>query len=271
MKICRKLFSTIFGIAMLAALAVLANAQVTEQAARELASNTGRSELHSTVDFKPDQFLGVQRDEQLEQSLAVAVGGRSGLMFIYKVSPAGYEIRENAVVDHIWMDFDPVFIVVVNPRDGSVYRIRGFGRVESLAEFERLITALRVQVTSPDRAESLADFYRQVNPENIERLTPILRLMELKQAAEQQCETSSFEVGETAFEAWWKRAKHLYAQVPFRQTATPYGKGYLVEWIVLSSAAKGNCGGAPLRARLEVDGNGQVGKLTFRPLANGDR
>jgi hypothetical protein len=132
-------------------------------------------------------------------------------MFIYKVSPAGYEIRENAVVDHIWMDFDPVFIVVVNPRDGSVYRIRGFGRVESLAEFERLITALRVQVTSPDRAESLADFYRQVNPENIERLTPILRLMELKQAAEQQCETSSFEVGETAFEAWWKRAKHLYA------------------------------------------------------------
>src|SRR5580692_13139955 len=106
-----KMFSTIFGMVVLSTLVVLADAQITEQAAREQASNTVRSELHSTVHFKSDQFLGVQRDEELEQSLAVAVGGRTGSRLIYRVSPTGYEIGENTVAYHVWTDIDVVFIV----------------------------------------------------------------------------------------------------------------------------------------------------------------
>ena len=262
----RKLCSTIFGIALLA-LAAWAHAQVSEQAAREQASSAVRTELHSKLNFKPDRFLGMQRDEELEQSLALAVGGRAGL-FIYKVSPTGYEIRENTVVYHAWSDFDVVFIVGVNPADGSTYRIHGFGLAQSLAEFEKLMMALKVRVSNPDQAESFADFYRKVNPENYEAVAPISTLIELKQAAERQCQSgvSSFDADQEAFTTWWKHAKPFYAEASFKQTAAPLSGGYFVEWIVLSSAAKGNCGGAPLRARLEVSSNGHVGKLNFSPL-----
>ncbi len=267
MSIC-KLFSTIFGIVMLLSLTAQANAQMTEQAAREQASNITRSELHSAVHFRADQFLGIQRDEELEQTLAVAVGGQAGLTFIYKVSPEGVELRENAVVYHTWTDVDPLFIVAVNPRDGSAYRIHGFGRGESLAEFERLMTASKMRASSPDQAESLADFYRAVNPENHETLNPILSLLELKQAAERQCQSGakSFGAGENAFTSWWQHAEPLYAALSFQQKAVPHGNGYLVEWIVLSSPSAENCGGAPLRAQLEINSDGQVGKLTFAVL-----
>lgn len=64
----RKLLSTIFELVVLAAPMALANAQMTEQAAREQASNITRAELHSTVHFRADQFLGIQRDEDHLQS-----------------------------------------------------------------------------------------------------------------------------------------------------------------------------------------------------------
>jgi hypothetical protein len=123
-----------------------------------------------------------------------------------------------------------------------------------LAEFEKLTAVLKVQVSSPDQAEALADFYRTVNPGNHEGLTPIVRLIELKQAAERQCQGGgkSFDAGERAFTSWWKRAEPVCATLPFQQKAVPHGSGYLVEWIVLSSPSDENCGGAPLRAQLEI-------------------
>jgi hypothetical protein len=279
----RKLFSTIFGIAVLSTLLMPANAQVTDQAAREQASNIVRSELRTTLNLKPDQFLDVQRDEALEKSLALAVG-RVGSAFIYraspsgdeikgaaKASPSGNEIRENTVVHHIVMDGDPMHIIAVASADGSAYRIHGFGRADSLAEFEKLMTALKVRVASADQAEAIADFYRRVNPGNHEGLAPIVRLMELKQAAERQCQSGvkSFDAGEKAFATWWKRAEPLYGALPFEQKAVPHGGGYLVEWIVLSSPSGENCGGAPLRAQLEISSDGRVGKVTFSPLQPG--
>jgi hypothetical protein len=276
----QKLFSTIFGL-IASASPLFVNAQMTDQAAREQARDVVRSELHSTVNFKADQFLSVQRDEALEQRLAAVVARPpSWPEFIYRVSqegdefkeatkasPTGHEIRENTVVHHIVMDGDPMHIVAISSADGSVYRIHGFGRAESLAEFERLITSLKVRVTSPDQAESLADFYRKVNPENLESLTPISRLIEFKQAAERQCQTSSFDTDQRAFTAWWKHAKPLYTEGSFKQTATPSSGGYFVEWIVLSSGTKGNCGGTPLRVRLQVGSDGHVGEPTFSPVA----
>jgi hypothetical protein len=264
----RRLFSTIFGMVVLSALAAPANAQVTEQAAREQARNAVRSQLH----LKPDQFLGVHRDEELEQLLATTtIGWRAGQVFIYKVSPTGLEIRENAIVDHVATDVDFMRIVAVSSVDGSIFGIHGFGLAESLAEFEKLMTALRVHVASPGQAESLAEFYRKVNPENYENLTPILTLLELKQAAERQCQSglNSFDADQKAFTAWWNHAKPLYAKVSFEQTAVPHGSGYFVEWFILSSAApNGNCGGAPLRVRLEVSSDGHVGKMTFSSVKN---
>jgi len=189
--------------------------------------------------------------------------------FIYRVSPAGYEIKENSVVNHLSVDGDSACIVAVRPADGSTYRIHGFA--DSLAEFNNLMTAAGERVSSPEQAESLADFYRNVNPENFS-LAPILSLIDLKQAAERQCQSgpNSFDADQRAFAAWWVHAKPLYAKVSFHQTATPRGTGYLVEWIVLSSPApRGNCGGAPLRAQLEVSSIGHVGKLAFLPLASG--
>lgn len=264
----RKVFLAILGLVALLVLVQPANAQMTEQAARAQARDIARGELHARVHFKADQFLSVHRDEELEEALAIIVGGQAGLTYIYEVSPEGAEFRENAVVYHVWADVDWVLTVVVNPRDGNTYRIHGFGLSESLDEFQELMVALKLHVTSPDQAESLADFYRKVNPENYRDLAPISSLLELKQAAERQCHngTESFDADEKAFAAWWDHAKLLYAALPFQVTAAPQGSGYVVRWIVLSSASRGNCGGAPLRAGLEVNSDGRVGKLTFSPL-----
>ena len=263
----RRLFSTIFGMVVLSTLVAPAYAQMTDQVAREQARNVVRSQLHLN---RPDQFLGVQRDEGLEQSLAIATfGWRAGSKLIYKVSPTGYEIKENAIAHHFTVDRDYIYIIAVSPADGSIYRIHGFA--DSLAEFEKLMTAAGERVSSPEQAESLADFYRSVTPENISSLTPISSLLDLKQAAERQCQSglSSFDADQEVFATWWKHAKPLYAEVSFKQTATPSRGDYSVEWIVLSSAGKDNCGGAPLRARLEVSPDGHVGKLTFSPLRKG--
>jgi hypothetical protein len=259
----QKLFLPIFGMIMLSSSFVVpANAQATEQDAREQAGKAVRLQLH----LRPDQFLGVQRAEDLEHSLAVAVGRRAGSEFIYRVSPTGYEIKENAIVHHFTVDGDYMYVIGVSPTDGSTYRIHGFA--DSLTEFVKLMTAVAERVSSPEQAESLTDFYRGVNPENLP-LTPIVSLMELKQAAERQCQSGakSFDAGEKAFTAWWKHAEPLYAELPFKQAATPRNGGYFVEWIVLSSPG-GDCGGAPLRARLEVSSDAHVGKVTFTPLKN---
>lgn len=261
----RKLFSTMLGMAVLSMSVVLANAQMTDQAAREQARNAVRSQLH----LKPDQFLGVQRNERLEDLLALAVR-RPGFELIYRVSQAGDEVKENAVVHHIFTDVDPTYIIAVSPADGGIYRIHGF--VDSLIEFEKLTTVAGMRVSSAEQAESVADFYREVNPENLP-LTPISSLIELKQAAERQCQSgrSSFNAGQEAFTTWWKHAKPLYSEVQFKQTVTSRTGGYLVEWIVLSTATKYNCGGAPLRARLEVKSDGHVGSLIFSPLQKPSR
>jgi hypothetical protein len=258
-----RIFWIIFGGAVLSMHVVAsASAQMTENAARQQARDVVRSQLH----FRPDQFLGAQRDENLEQSLAIAaVGWRAGSQFIYKVSPTGYEIKENAIVHHFTVESDYMYIIVVSSAEGGTYRISGFP--DSLAEFEKLMAVAGVKVSSPEQAESVANFYRGVNPENLP-LEPISSLFELKQAAERQCQnrSRSFDTSQTAFNAWWSHGKALYAKSLFRQTVISHSGGYVVEWSALSSAAPGNCGGAPLRARLEIGSDGHVGKLTFSPL-----
>ena len=250
---------TISGALMLSTLALPTSAQVTDAAAREQIRDVVRSRLH----LKPDQFLNVQRDEKLEQLLATVAGRSEGLEVIYQVSQTGDEIKGNVVVHHIFTDADPTYIVAVSPANGGLYRIYGFP--DSLTEFGKLMAATKVKVLSPDQAESVADFYREVNPER-RSMTQISGLLELKQAAERQCQAVPFDPNEEDFEAWWKHAKPLYSGASFKQTAARNDSGYAVEWIVLSSPGAGLCGGAALRARLEVGSDGQVGKLSFVPL-----
>jgi hypothetical protein len=256
MRNLQKLFLAISAASVLSTVAAPTSAQATEQASRDKIRSAVRSKLH----LKADQFLAVQRDEPLEQKLAI-VAGKPGLL-LYRISQAGDEIKEHSLVHHIFTDADPTYIVAVSA-DGGMYRIHGFS--DSGAEFEKLMTATGLKVSSREDAESVADFYRDVNPEN-RPLTPISNLIDLKQAAERQCQTGTFNENERAFDAWWSRAKPLYAGVPFQQKAIESGKGYLVEWVVLSSAAPGMCGGAALRARLEVLSDGHVGTVAFSPL-----
>lgn len=264
MNICKPV-STILGVALLSTLVVLANGQTTDEAARDLARNAVRSELH----LRPDQFIVIHRDEELEQSLAIAtVGWRADSFFIYRVSQTGVEIKEKAIVRHIATDADLMYIIAVSSKDGSTFRIHGFA--DSLAEFNKLMTTSKMNVSSPEQAESLADFYRGVNPENVP-LTPISSLIELKQAAERQCRNGakSFDAGQEAFTTWWNRAKPLYAALSFQENAVRQSSGYVVLWILLSSPAIENCGGSPLRAKLEIGQDGHVGKLIVSPLKKG--
>ena len=254
-----KVFSTICGMAALVIMGSRVNAHVADQAAREQVREAVRSQLH----LEAGKFLEVQRAEMLEQMLAGVVGRPSWSEFIYKISEEGDEIKEHEIVHHIVTDGDPTFTVAINPASGSLNRIQGFP--DSIAEFNKLMKEANVKVLGADQAEAVADFYREVNPQR-RSMTRIAGLLELKQAAEWQCQSVPFDPNEKDFEAWWKRGKPLYASASFKQTAVPSGSGYAVEWIVLSSPGAGLCGGAALRARLEVRSDGQVGDIAFTPL-----
>jgi len=258
------LIPAIFAVTMVSSVTGLANSQISEQAARDKAHNTVLSQAH----FKPNQFLDVRRKESLEHSLSLVVAAPARSVFIYELTTSGDEIVEGGVIHHISMDADFTYIVAVSSADGSIFRIHGFGIDESLAEFEKLMAPLEVRVTRSDQAEAVADFYRKVNPENHEGLTPILRLMDLKQAAERQCQSGSksFDEGEEAFAAWWKHAKSLYEKLAFQQRVASHGNGYLVQWVFLSDSSHENCGGNPLRAQLEISSDGHVGPITFMPF-----
>jgi hypothetical protein len=66
----RKLFLAALAMVMLSALRVPTNAQMNEQSAREKALSVARPKLSY---LRPGQFLGVQRDEGLEQKLSALV------------------------------------------------------------------------------------------------------------------------------------------------------------------------------------------------------
>lgn len=230
-------------------------AQPNEQKSRDDIRRLVRLQLH----LAPDHFLIVQRDEQLEQRLTLERG--KGGVFLYRVSQAGDEIKGNAVVHHIFTDTDPTYIVAVNA-DGSMYRVHGFS--DSGQEFERLLTAVMAKISSPEDAELAADFYREVNPTN-QPLTRISGLLDLKQAAERQCQTVNFDDGERAFDAWWSRAKSLYTAAQFKEAVARSEDGYIVQWIVLSSPSPGMCAGVPVQARLYVGSDGHIRFLGFKP------
>ena len=257
-----KIFPAILGLTVLSTSTALMTFQTADEAARDLARRAVSSELHLT----PEKFLCIHRDEDLENSLAIAtIGRRTGTEFIYKISQTGIELKENAIIRHVATDADLVYIIAVHTTDGRTFRIRGF--TDSLAEFQKLLKALKIKPSSPEQAESLADFYRGVNPENLP-LTPLSSLIELKQAAERQCHAgvTSFDTAGEAFNAWWGHNKKLYVAISFQQRIVPHDGDYLVQWVILSSPSDGNCGGTPLRAQLEVGSDGHVGKLTFSPI-----
>jgi hypothetical protein len=260
----QKRFSALIGIAVLSMATTAANALIDERDAREQAGAAVRAQLS----LNAEQFLRVQRDEKLEQLLAEATSMPSGPDFIYRASQAGDEIKVNTVVHHIFMDIDPTYIIAVSQVDRTTYRIQGFS--DSMTEFEKLMMAPKTRISDPDQAEAVAEFYEAVNPQR-RSMARIVSLIDLKQAAERQCQTNPFDVGEAAFSVWWKRAKPRYADLQFKRTATPQDSGYIVEWIVLSSAGPGLCGGAPLRAHLKISSDGRVGEITFAPLHGAGR
>jgi hypothetical protein len=256
----RNYILTIFGLAVLPILIFPAHAQMSDQGARE----QGRDAIRSHMHFEPSKFLQVQKNGMLEQLLAEMVARPSWSELIYNVSEEGNEIKEHTVIHHIVMDGDPTFTIAINPASGNLYRIRGF--TDSLDEFNRLITEANTKILTAYQAEAVANFYREVNPEKYYPIVPLSSLLDLKQTAERQCQAIPFDPNDKKFDTWWKRAKPLYQDVQFKQTTSQSGGGYAVEWIALSSTGPGMCGGAPLRARLEVSSVGHASKLTFSPL-----
>jgi hypothetical protein len=195
--------------------------------------------------------------------LTLAVGKQPSPIYLYSATRAGDEERGQAVVHHIFTDIDPTYIVAVNSGDRSEYRVHGFA--DSQVQFEKLMAATGTKIANSQQADRLAGFYREVNPENLS-ISPIRSLVDLKQAAERQCQTASFDAGEHAFEEWWKLAKPLYSGVRLVESAVAEANGYVVEWTVLSSSGPGMCGGVALRVQLPVQSNGEVGEVAFSPL-----
>ena len=240
-----------------------ASADVTEIAARAKVSKI----IHAKRTIGPDDLLRVQRDETLEQALSMAVWKVDTPAFIYRATQEGEEIKgPDTIALHIVMDADTTHVIAVEVNSGKSYHLHG--DFNSMAEFNKLMTDLKVRVSNPSQAEYVAEFYRAVNPKNNTSIDAIHHLLELKQRAERQCQTGAFDFNESDFDTWWKRTKPLYADLSFEQEARPHRNGYLVEWITLSSSGPDLylCAGNPLRVGLKVKRNGTIGKRIVTSL-----
>lgn len=257
----QKSFSMIVLLPVLATSMVFAKTMHTQENTQELALNTIRSELK----LPSSQFVQVRRDEGLEDLLAISsVGWHAGPVFIYRLSQEGIEVRKNAIVHHVTTDAEANYIIAVLSVGGETFRVHGFN--DSLVEYNRLIMESKIKLSSAEQAESLAEFYRYVNPENVP-LTPVSTLLEMKQIAERRCQSqaTSFGTGQEKYLEWWERAKLIYARLSLQQKVELHNGSYLVEWVVLSTPSTLNCGGAPLRARVEINQNGHTSKIAFLP------
>ena len=85
--------------------------------------------------------------------------------------------------------------------NGTAFLIKGFGLSNSFREFNRMLAESKVHIVTSIRAQAIADLYLAINPEN-RSMNPISSLLDLKQAAERQCQAVPFDPNEKDFEAW---------------------------------------------------------------------
>jgi hypothetical protein len=239
-------------------LANLLHAQMSEPMARLKTLEA----VHAKLELDESAFLAIYRDEPLEQRLAHVTGKLN--VFLYLVSREGDEFLEDRVIHHIVTDGGPSYVVGIVTSDPRVYRIRGFN--DSRAEFNAFTKALTLTIANADTAELLADFYREVNPDNFKDLTALRNLLQFKQMGELNCQTSDFGGSERAFETWWKIAKPRYRNLSFTPHTSRSDAGFLVELLTLSASSPRSCGGAPLRTRIPISKQGQVGPPAFEPV-----
>lgn len=233
--------------------------RIKEQSAYE----TANAALRARLNLRANQFLQIQRDETLEHLLSLAVSRPTAPDFIFRATQAGDEIKGNAIVHHISSDIDSTYVVAVDRKTGSIARIRGFS--DSMTEFDRLMATVGVKVSNADQAEAIAAFYWAVNPERLSQ-HPILNLFELKQLAERQCQTGSFNAGEARFDSWWSQNRARCEAIKFARATVTRDGVFILKWIVLSAGSPDSCGGIPLEAQLEITRSGKIENLTFKPI-----
>ncbi len=237
---------------------VSVNAQLTDEAGRRLAEATVRSALN----MRADDFLQVRRAEDLEEYLGIASGHAHHKLF-YRVSRDGTVADEHGVRTGVLSDGDPLFVVVVDA-DGDAYRVHRFH--DSTSEFNRLLVSSGLKLASAQQVEALGDLYRATNPGNFDDLKPINSLLELKQGGERRCFRYDAPLDSKPFDEWWASAKRKYKSLSYEPKIAHEGRGFSLEWIVLSSPGKYNCGGAPLRVSIDVGLDGQVVEPKFVPI-----
>lgn len=240
-------------------LAGISSAQVSEEQARKLA----KSETITNAHLQADRFLSTQRRDDLELLFSNVAGGVPGAVLFYKISNEGDEIRGNRVIHHLSMHAELNFVVAVSVASGTVFRVGGFA--DSLAEFNRLMMASRIEVRESKKVEAVVDFYLSCNPENVS--FSILRsLLEFKQSVEKQCHENegTFLSIDKAFNHWWTRHGMKYRQLKFETTIAPFHEGFRASFFTLSSTVKDwKCGAVPLQSNLEVSHLGIVKSITF--------
>jgi hypothetical protein len=241
----------------------LADAQLTDNEARARARTVTAANLH----FDPAQFVGIERQEELEQSYAVATRIARGTLFLYKLWPGGEEVRDSTIINHCAGNCLS-YLVGVRAVDGAVFRIRGFS--DSIEEFNRMMGTNAVHMTDHSQAHAFASFYRSVNPESL-AITPLWTLLDFKQMVEQQCHDhqESFLASDEQFTKWWNSHKSTYLNADFSEGAFRDQNGFRMEFLVMPPpAANQACGGAPVLAVLQITPSGQIDKLAYKESAS---
>ncbi len=233
-------------------------AQVNENEARARATEAARAAWH----MSPTQFLDVQRYEVFEREFEESIGTESEALFLYRVSEDGDESKGQTVIYHRSTDGDSTGFIAVTALKGRVYRIKGFGAMDSLSEFNRLFEDSDVKVVTKSRARAIADFYLLINPQNIENIEfgMVRSPLEAKQSIERECHAvgSDFATSDREFLSWWANHKSEILSKNYDEKVTGSSGGFSFRFLTLAFPKGPKCGGSLLELSLEVSSTGTI-------------
>jgi hypothetical protein len=217
--------------------------------------------MHRETKTDKPPRLRVVRNDDLEQrlwALQVPVGRAVGRSIrdirVYSILPYGLMANQGIIeAEAVELDDSITWLIVVDPRDLSVFRMLGFPNARD--EFNRLIQDLHINIQDQDTAAEVAELYLELTRECQARRNVVPDLDWLQIIALQDFRKRYSQSDRKArFSSWWRRVQISAKSQLSGISVSVSPLGYYVNFVYYS-------GGSITRNTLRVSKNGKVEEL----------
>lgn len=160
--------------------------------------------------------MGVLRQETFSVQDLLGVGDRplQDIEF-FEVFPASYTVLDGRIEsESVTLDDTPSWLVAFDKHTGRWFLLRGFQPTTAIADFNRLVQALELNLRSGEQALDLFDYYlKVVKGSDYRRSIPTDSLSLQAIASGDYVKRYSIEERTAKFKNWWGRSKAMRRKV----------------------------------------------------------